>query len=133
MHLMVRGKLATAALQMESYPKFHNEVGCRSCALAAVSSSALGISRRKITHTFTSIWATPARSFARIAQRYSVSIKVWAHMKLIRQIVLTVIWTELLATNTIPHSVSRCPLLALSGHALVRCKCPLLGVKRTFE
>ena len=27
MHLMVRGKLATAALQMESYPKFHNEVG----------------------------------------------------------------------------------------------------------
>jgi hypothetical protein len=24
-----------------------------------------------------------------------------------------------------------CPLLALSGHALVHCKCPLSGVKRT--
>ena len=24
-----------------------------------------------------------------------------------------------------------CPLLALSGHRLVRCKCPLLGAKRT--
>ena len=73
--------------------------GCRSCALAAVSSSALGISRRKITHMSTSIWAMPARSFAPIARRYSVSIRVWAHMKLIRQIVLTVTWTELLATN----------------------------------
>jgi hypothetical protein len=28
--------------------------GCRSCALAAASSSALGINRRKITHTSTS-------------------------------------------------------------------------------
>jgi len=73
--------------------------GCRSCALAAVSSSALGISRRKITHTSTSIWAMPARSFARIARRYSVSIRAWAHMKLIRQIVLTLTWTELLATS----------------------------------
>jgi hypothetical protein len=27
--------------------------GCRSCALAAVSASALGLSRRKITHTST--------------------------------------------------------------------------------
>ena len=25
-----------------------------------------------------------------------------------------------------------CPLLALSGHGLVHCKCPLLGVKRTL-
>jgi hypothetical protein len=25
-----------------------------------------------------------------------------------------------------------CPLLAQSGHQLLRCKCPLLGVKRTF-
>ena len=27
----------------------------------------------------------------------------------------------------------RCPLLAQSGHGLVRCKCPLLGVKRTWR
>jgi len=25
-----------------------------------------------------------------------------------------------------------CPLLALSGHARMHCKCPLLGVKRTL-
>ena len=69
--------------------------GCRSCALAAASSSALGISRRKITHTYTSIWAMPVRSAAPIALRYSVSIRAWVHTKLIRQIVLTVTWTEL--------------------------------------
>src|SRR5947208_8254923 len=73
--------------------------GCRSCALAAASSSALGISRRKITRTSTSIWAVPARSSAPIALRYSVSIRAWAHMKLIRQIVLTVTWTELKSRN----------------------------------
>ena len=47
--------------------------GCRSCALAAASSSALGINRRKIIHTSTSIWAMPVRSAAPIALRYSVS------------------------------------------------------------
>jgi hypothetical protein len=26
---------------------------------------------------------------------------------------------------------ARCPLLAQSGHQLLRCKCPLLAVKRT--
>src|SRR4030088_688542 len=31
--------------------------------------------------------------------RYSVSIRAWAHMKLIRQIVLTVTWTELKSSN----------------------------------
>src|SRR5712664_1888624 len=69
--------------------------GCRSCALAAASSSALGINRRKITHTSTSRWAMPVRSSAPIALRYSASIRAWAHTKLIRQIVLTVIGTEL--------------------------------------
>jgi hypothetical protein len=73
--------------------------GCRSCALAAASSSALGINRRKITHTSTSIWAMPVRSAAPIALRYSVSIRAWAHTKLIRQIVLTVTWTELKSSN----------------------------------
>ncbi len=73
--------------------------GCRSCALAAASSGALGISRRKITHTFTSIWAMPVISSAPIALRYSVSIRAWAHTKPIRQIVLTVTWTELKSSN----------------------------------
>ena len=67
---------------------------CRSSALAAASLSALGLCRRKITHTSTSIWAMRVGSSARIAPRYSISIRVWAHMKLIRQIVLTVTWTE---------------------------------------
>jgi hypothetical protein len=73
--------------------------GCRSCVLAAASSSALGISRRKITHTSTSIWAMPVRSSAPIALHYSVSIRAWVHTKLIRQIVLTVTWTELKSSN----------------------------------
>jgi hypothetical protein len=37
----------------------------------------------------------PVRSSARIALRYSASIRAWAHTKLIRQIVLTVTGTEL--------------------------------------
>src|SRR5712672_3019838 len=73
--------------------------GCRSCALAAASSSALGINRRKITHTSTSRWAMPVRSSAPIALRYSASIRAWAHTKLIRQIVLTVTGTELNCSN----------------------------------
>src|SRR5207245_371465 len=73
--------------------------GCRSCALAAASSSALGINRRKITHTSTSRWAMPVRSSAPTALRYSASIRAWAHTKLIRQIVLTVIRTELNCSN----------------------------------
>src|SRR6266404_8041906 len=36
----------------------------------------------------------PVRSSAPIALRYSASIRAWAHTKLIRQIVLTVKWTE---------------------------------------
>src|SRR5206468_9610380 len=81
--------------------------GSRSCALAAASSSALGISRRKITHTSTSIWAMPVRSAAPIALRYSVSIRAWAHTKLIRQIVLTVTWTELKSSNAFSRHAAR--------------------------
>ena len=73
--------------------------GCRSCALAAASSSALGINHHKITHTSTSRWAMPVRSSAPIALRYSASIRAWAHTKLIRQIVLTVTGTELNCSN----------------------------------
>ena len=72
---------------------------CRSSALAAASLSALGLYRRKITHTSTSIWAMPVKSSAPIALRYSASIRAWAHTKLIRQIVLTVTGTELKSSN----------------------------------
>src|SRR5882724_2758594 len=69
--------------------------GCRSRALAAASSSALGTNRRKIIHTSTSIWAMPVRSSVPIALRYSVSIRAWAQTRPIRQIVPTLTWTEL--------------------------------------
>jgi hypothetical protein len=73
----------------------------RSCALAAASSSALGISRRKITLISTSIRAIPARSSAPTALRCSVSIRAWAHTKLIRQIVRTLTQTELKSANAL--------------------------------
>src|SRR5580700_9287357 len=41
----------------------------------------------------------PVRSSARIALRYSASIRAWARTKLIRQIVLTVKWTELKSSH----------------------------------
>src|SRR6202040_1299521 len=78
--------------------------GCRSCALAAASSSALGINHRKITHTSTSRSAMPVRSSAPIALRYSASIRAWAHTKLIRQIVLSVTGTELKSSKLLPSS-----------------------------
>jgi hypothetical protein len=74
---------------------------CRSCALAAASSSALGLSRRKITLISTSIWAIPARSSAPTALRYSVSIRAWERTKLIRQIALMVTWTESKSANAL--------------------------------
>ncbi len=73
---------------------FITKSGCQWSALVATSSSASGISRRKITHTSTSIWAMPAKLSAPIALRYSVSIRPWVHTKLIRQIVLTLARTE---------------------------------------
>ena len=80
----------TRALQMESYPKFHNEVGVSIVRIGCREFKCIGDSRRKITRTSISIWAMPVRSSAPIALRYSVSIQAWAHMKLIRQIVFTV-------------------------------------------
>jgi len=79
---------------MESYPKFQNEIGVPIVRSAAASSSVSGISRHKITHTFTSIWAMPMKSSAPIVLRYSVSIQAWAQTKPTRQIVLTKRQTE---------------------------------------
>jgi hypothetical protein len=35
--------------------------------------------------------------------------------------------------GTVDALLTECPLLAQSGHRLVRCKCPLLGAKRTWR
>ena len=75
---------------MESYPKFHNEVGVPIVRIGCREFKCIGDSGRKITRTSISIWAMPVRSSAPIALRYSVSIQAWAYMKLIRRIVLTV-------------------------------------------
>src|SRR6476659_1580647 len=80
---------------MEGYPKFHNEPGVPTVRIGAASSSALGINRRKTTHTSTLIWAMPVRSSAPIVLRYSALMRACVNTKLIRQIVLTVTWTEL--------------------------------------
>ena len=66
-------------MRMESYPKFHNEVGAPIVRIGCREFKCMGISRRKIIRTSTSIWVRLARSFARIARRYSVSIRVGPH------------------------------------------------------
>ena len=95
----VISRAPSGALPWTVIQNFIMKSGCRSCALVVASSSALGISRRKIIPTSTSIWAMPVRSSAPIALRYFISIRAWAHTKLIRQIVLMVTWTELKSSN----------------------------------
>jgi hypothetical protein len=51
----------------------------------------------------------PVRSSAHTALRYSVSVRAWVHTKLIRQIVLTVIWTELKRRAAAPLLSLCCP------------------------
>jgi uncharacterized Zn-finger protein len=81
-------------LQMQSYPKFHNEigvpivrVGCRECECIGA------IPPQDHPHIYLNM-GDASGIVCPIARRYSISIRVWAHMKLIRQIVLTVTWTE---------------------------------------
>ena len=81
-------------LQMQSYPKFHNEIWAPIVRIGCREFECIGAMPPQITHSFTSIWAMPVTSSAPIALRCSISIAVWAPMKLIRQIVLTVTWTE---------------------------------------
>lgn len=107
-----RSGAQAARCRWKAIQRFIMKSGCGSCALAAASSSALGINRRKITHTSTSRWAMPVRSSAPIALRYSASIPAWAHTKLIRQIVLTVTGTELKSSNVasfvMPAAANQC-------------------------
>jgi hypothetical protein len=79
------------ALQMESYPKFHNEGrgADRAHRLPRVQVHWRQAAARSPAH-LSQYGAMPVRSSAPIALRYSVSIQAWAYMKLIRRIVLTV-------------------------------------------
>jgi len=81
-------------LQMQSYPKFHNEIGVPIVRVGCREFECIGAMPPQDHPHITSIWAMRVESSAPIAPRYSISIRVWAHMKLIRQIVLTVTWTE---------------------------------------
>jgi hypothetical protein len=53
------------ALQMESYPKFHNEVRVPIVRIGCREFKCVGDKPPQITHTSTSIWAMPTGSFAR--------------------------------------------------------------------
>src|SRR3977135_2526053 len=96
---------------MESYPKFHNEVGVPIVRIGCREFKCIGDKPPQDHPHIYSIWAMPVRSSAPIALRYSVSIRAWAHAKLIRQIVLTVTGTESKSSNAasfvIPAAANR--------------------------
>jgi uncharacterized Zn-finger protein len=79
---------------MESYPKFHNEVGVSIVRIGCHEFECIGDKPpQDHPHIYLNM-AIPVRSCAPIALRYSVSIRAWAHTKLIRRIVLTLTWSE---------------------------------------
>ena len=81
---------------MESYPKFHNEVGVPIVRIGCRKFKCIG---DKPPQDHPHVYLNMGDANEIDCPRYSVSIRAWAHMKLIRQIVLTVAWTELLVTN----------------------------------
>ena len=93
------GRLSRA-LQMESYPKFHNEVGVSIVRIGCREFKCIGEKPPQDHLISTSLWAIPARSSAPIARRCSVTIRAWANTKLIQQIVLTATWTDACGTST---------------------------------
>src|SRR3954464_1569091 len=81
---------------MESYPKFHNEVGVPIVRIGCREFKCIGDKPpQDHPYIYLNMGDASERSAAPIALRYSVSIRAWVHTKLIRQIVLTVTWTEL--------------------------------------
>jgi uncharacterized Zn-finger protein len=84
---------------MESYPKFHNEVGVSIVRIGCREFKCIGDKPpQDHPHIYLNM-AMLVRSAAPIALRYSVSIRAWGHTKLIRQIVRTVSWTKLKSSN----------------------------------
>ena len=78
---------------MESYPKFHNEVGVPIVRIGCREFKCIG-DKPPQDHPHVYLNMGDANEIVRIARRYSVSTRAWAHMKLTRQIVPTVTWTE---------------------------------------
>ena len=82
------------ALRMQSYPKFHNEIGVPIVRVGCREFKCIGAKPpQDHPHIYLSMSET-SEIVCRIALRYFVSIRAWAHMKLIQQIVLTMTWTE---------------------------------------
>src|SRR5436189_3534554 len=80
---------------MESYPKFHNEIGVPIVRIGCREFKCIGDKPpQDHPHIYLKM-GDAVRSSAPIALGYSASIRAWAHTKLIRQIVLTVTGTEL--------------------------------------
>ena len=101
-------------LQMQSYPKFHNEIGVPIVRVGCREFECIGaMPPQDQPHIYLNMGEMRVASSAPIAPRYSISIRVWAHMKLIRQIVLTVTWTELKKQQ--PRFSRRC-----NGHSPMR-------------
>ena len=86
-------------MQMQSYPKFHNEIGVPIVRVGCHEFKCIGAKPpQDHPHIYLNM-SDASEIVCPIARRYSVSIRAWAHMKLIRQIVLTATWTELKSSN----------------------------------
>ncbi len=84
---------------MESYPTFHNEVGLPIVRIGCREFKCIGDKPpQDHPHIYLNMGDASEISCPYFL-RYSVSIRAWAHTKLIRQIVLTVTGTELKSSN----------------------------------
>ena len=76
---------------MQSYPKFHNEIGVPIVRVGCREFECIGaMPPQDHPHIYLNMGEMRVTSSVHIALRYSISIRVWSHMKLIGQIVLTV-------------------------------------------
>jgi len=84
---------------MGSYPRFQNEVGVPIVRIGCREFKCIGDKPpQDHPHIYLKI-GDAGEIVCPIALRYSASIRAWAHTKLIRQIVLTVKWTELKSSH----------------------------------
>jgi len=87
------------ALQMESYPKFHNEVGVPIVRMAAASSMCIGDKPPQDHPHVLPHMGDASEIICPYALRYSFLIDLGAHEADPADIVLTVTWTELKSSN----------------------------------
>src|SRR5271168_713506 len=80
---------------MQSYPKFHNEIGVPVIRVGCRELECIGaLPPQDHPHIYLNMG--DANEIVRpYALRYSISIRVWTQMKQIRQIVRIVTWAEL--------------------------------------